>query len=692
MSLFKKSVVGSDALLIASLVYLFLPSVLFFLGWMRLSVGLVLTIGVVFGIYKCLQPRTPTRPAFPLNKGFWPLLVTIAICAAAVYWSSAGSYTPNIGVRDPDKQYMTLREFMVQPWPCAYQDEVAFGTVDPQIPAYHFYYYMTAGAVGKIMGWKGANHFLAIWVCAGLCLSVFWIYRLIGSRNPTYALWFLLFGGLGVLAQAFLGVSRPLSASSFPDLWWTQASNLYPEMDTLLLHYPSNYLLLSWLPNHAIPGWLATGVLMHETIKRGTMRNAFFIASVVPVWSVFMAMGILPFLVALAVRQVCLRYKSVGLWPATKEILTVQNAIIGPLIVLVQALMLMSNNGSSESGFIVGPLLDVWPMLLLFYFISFGAYVLFLPRGAHSQGASRVWWVTALTLLFLIPIYKLGVVNDFCGRVCVPALFVLFVFVAKYFVEGRPGTQKRLLLTLAMIGTAPSAVVLYTNQQLSDSSLRVMPEEEVMTFAQYCMELKEDALQALGSPDSFFWRVLGKPLHVVREVPGPIVSETIFSPEEALAQWTLNSEPFGGQAEIDNASPGAAVELSMMNTHWRLDMLRRVRVEGALWLQTVEGVRKLEDVGVVRLSLRKDGESIYGPVVLKSSGDGAEGWAANIPAGVIPRSKSVQVVLQIELLRQGVHRLDISHIVFDIAEPQTLAMRDWSGYSGDSTAEGGKSP
>ncbi len=658
---------GSDALFTATLAYLFFPALLFCLGWVRIWIGLPLALGILDGIRRSLPETAPRRTEAPGTLGGVWIIVTLAVCGGAVFFSGVAGYTPVIGVADPVKQHMSLFETMARPWPMAWEGEAVFGKPGPRVPAYHFFYYLVPGLVGKCFGWNAANHFLAFWVASGLVLIITWVARLAKVRSPWLALAFLAFGGLDVVAQTVLDVPSRLLPGVFPDLWWSQAGSSHPSMAEQQLHYPAHFVLFSWFPNHAVPCWLGIAVLMQEAVTRREGGNLVFLGSVLPMWSVFAALGVFPFLAGTC-AALCLENRWRGL-------VTVRNLLTGPLLFALSALLLLSNDGGSQGRWLVPELLAAWPMLLLFYLVEFGALALLLPREVRSGREENLWWTLAMASLLLIPFYSQGVVNDFCGRVFMPALFVLLVLVARFLFsagEGRrPANREghRLAVwTLVTVGAAPSVHALWTNQRQAPSTLRPPALESVLPYHEYAAKYPEHAVQGLGPASSFFWKYLAKPLHIVREIPGDAVSRPIFISAEPESQWFYQGEPFRGSLRIDNQSASQVISLRHSGAGLRPDLIRGIRIRGELDIEDEHGRRLLTDVGTVKVAFRSGETAAFGPAPLQGQGTADAPWHLDIPAGALRRDRSLDLWIEVELLRPGLHTLRIDSIEIEASQ------------------------
>ncbi len=437
-------------------------------------------------------------------------------------------------------------------------------------------------------------------------------------------------------------------------------------MSTQQLHYPNHYLLLSWFPNHALPAWLGTAVIMNEALRRRHTGTLLFIASVLPMWSVFAAMGVFPLLVAGTVAAVWEDPTHIGWRHALRKFATVPNLVLGPVFVLVFASMLLTNDEGVEQRFLGGELAAAWPMLLLFYLIEFGVLAMLLPSSIRSRRAEGAWWGTAIAILILVPFFSQGVVNDFCGRVFMPAAFVIFVFAARFvFAPAGKNTRKQLVVLVLVAGAVPGLHVLWTNQRGAPSSLQPAAEESALSYHEYTVQYPAHGVQGMGGRDGFFWRFLAKPMHVLVEEPGEIERRIVFRSGEEHSQWIVEGQAFTGNRQLVGEFASQVVTLERSSVGLRPDLLRRVDVVGKLEREVEGNLVRLNDFGVIKLVIRSaDGRPVFGPVPLSGQGTTDAPWTIPVEEGSLSRREELSVALEIELLREGVHQLQIDSIAF----------------------------
>jgi hypothetical protein len=230
-----------------------------------------------------------------------------------------------------------------------------------------------------------------------------------------WAVWFAL-TGMDLIFGAML-------RTSYGD-WWAE-----------YWQYSANYALVVWVPQHMLPGWLATSIIVNELETEADLSFVGFAAALTGLWSPFVTIGLAP-VVAVAFMK--------GRW---RTLFTFANLVAGPAILLIAALYLKT---VERDKFPSGVIFDFYPWQSLvlrwpfFCLCEFGLYALLIApevvrhRNAPDRRArmSVVWFVTAIVALIVIPTYRIGEWNDFCMRASIPCLFLFWIVLLRTLFSG----------------------------------------------------------------------------------------------------------------------------------------------------------------------------------------------------------------------------------------------------------------
>ncbi len=404
-----------------------------------------------------------------------------------------------------------------------------------------------------------------------------------------YVLLFLFFGGLDLIGWLLLNgwpdpVQNPLNRYLSPYMAGI------PDLRFLNLLYASHYNNLVWVPQHVLATWLVTAMLMHSAIHGQNGRSIFFIAAAMPLWSPFGAVGVLPLAILTSLQIIRIQRKK---WiSGIKELLSFQNVIAGPLLVIVAALFLQASQGGYPHGFLWEHYntLKLIPVLLIFYLIEFGVYVLVMPRVKDDLTWKRLrpWLWAAVAMLLLIPMYRLSVVNDFIMRVSIPPLFVLAACLAYSIAHAKSRwakVQAVMLVALLVIGAASSVQYLGL-AMLDKTGFSVNPEPR------YFLRMTERGLNPrhfFGDADSFFYSRLARPLEYQPARFNTVVQTWDFTNEPGRAGWT-----FSGKANFSSAGVSFPVTRDAESMFYTLD--QRVGAPDVLGARVVYTIHTPEGI------------------------------------------------------------------------------------------------
>jgi hypothetical protein len=384
----------------SALLYLALPVALFFAGWLQPWVAAVGLLALALGLYHALWPVFSD----PLRKSPLPWAWVLGLAALALAWTGLGGAghlfyaNPDWGIRDA-----VLRDLTVGDWPPSYGRADGPGLILRAPVAY----YLPAATLGKWLGVHWADKLLLAWTCLGVLLFL----RLLPlSRQPLrWALGLacvVMFSGLDIVGGLLFYGSWPPAGSHLE--WWANA-----------FQYSSHTTQLFWVPNHALPAWLAMALFFRHWRHPDFLRFAPMLFALLPLWSPFAAIGMVPFYLLLLVDALRARWRffhPLNLLPA---LLTL--AVTG----LYLTLDLASVPAQSQIG-AGGVPLDFVVLYGIFCTLEFGLLGLALYR--YGKGPLLT---VALVTLCILPFFRMGPGNDIVMRGGIPALMLLcLIFVS----------------------------------------------------------------------------------------------------------------------------------------------------------------------------------------------------------------------------------------------------------------------
>lgn len=537
-------------LLVISTLYLAIPHLLFYFGWLQWpwavlaagSVGVALVITLRLGLHFVAQvqasreivvlpdvaPENPAGAAEESNRrieqaalvteglmheeadGFvftrQHALMIAAICLMWLTLSGVGGFVAQDN--DWDKHNTVLNSLMLKPWPTVYE----IYKVDIPL-VYYIAYYLPAALVGKVGGWFWANQALFLWSMVGLMIAALWFCVLVRRVSYSVLLIFVLFSGqdvIGKLLAHYVGL-------------WNGGRGQWAHIDawTGLWQYSSQATQLNWVPHQALAGWIVVGMTLYCLVRLRRRELVLLPVGLSAFWSPFVTLGMIPYLVldflidkeplGLRVRRMISIPNVVGMMALgiTGFYFSAKAFPGSPIVIesMFSGLSLGSYDGSTLDGI---------SFLLFFCLIEFGLYAIILYHSGAIQEERWRWMldITVLTLCIL-PWFKLGVYNDLVMRASIPALFVLAVLVARAVHDESLARQSRLaLMVLLLVGAVTSGIELRRHfQSMMNGDAPIMDSTQLPgDFVHYMQTQAYFFGQYSGAIDSPFFNYAAKPI------------------------------------------------------------------------------------------------------------------------------------------------------------------------------------
>lgn len=406
-----------DKLDLAICVYLIFPGI-FFCFWFAPAVAVLLLLATGIGVASVFRGASND---FPFSRHF-----LIAMFSVSLAWTALAGvghfFYANYDwvIRDA-----VLHDLSISPWPPYYLAEDARRLILRAPVAY----YLPAATLGHFAGLCAANIGLYLWTAFGWCLFLMANCRSFTTRNGRLisVLILTLFGGMDLIGYFIVSKSSPAIGEHIE--WWAS-----------FIQYSSNTTLLFWVPNHAIPAWLAITLILRLWGSTDLAKITPLLATAIPLWSPLAAMGLFPFfLVALNWR----RDYRVLLW-------SLNSIPFIPLALVVNAYLSMDASsvphGWQAANF---PSAGVFVLnYIVFCLLEFGFLLLFLLR----IGKPHPSLIVAGCVLALLPLVYIGGGNDLAMRASIPALTVLALAAAQALQAPATGLWRHVLLVAIVIG------------------------------------------------------------------------------------------------------------------------------------------------------------------------------------------------------------------------------------------------
>lgn len=409
-----------------SLLYLAIPVIIFFLGFLKIWLGILCTIallGVAFLAFRdsdkasdrnnkiALSDRKVNIPVkFILILAVFSILITIGTGVGEYVWTTY----------DHAFRRATLSDLVTYKWPVIYTADTQTNPAvvnllqskDPAYFIYYFTYWLPAAAVGKVAGFGAANVALVLWNSIGIALII--LGMCLYSKRATYAalFTFLCFSGLDAVPYLIYNIKE------YSDWWWIEG---YVTNISMI----SNINSLLNIYHQCIPCWLITLMIMMSTNN----RSIGLFGSLLFPYSPWGTIGLLPLAI---VKVFSKEFRTKKLKENILNIVTVTNLVPAALILFVFGTFYMTKSDATNTrGFTVSffdtPLHFVLSYLALIL-VEVVPFAIILYKGNKKNPL----FIASIITLLVLPFYKITEQNDFVMRGAMAALFVFCVMFTEY--------------------------------------------------------------------------------------------------------------------------------------------------------------------------------------------------------------------------------------------------------------------
>ena len=418
--------------------YLVLPTMLFLVGWFKWWVGLPLVVCVCYA----LKPLWQVVPGAEWRLPSTRLHLILAIVVGCTWTLLGGAdhlvfANPDWYVRDA-----VLHDLVSSPWP------VGYGVWDGKESLLRapVAFYLPAAVVGKVLGLSVAHMAMGLWTAAGSTLFLLQVLSLTPSRVSVALLVVtvvVFFSGLDIVGSLIMDGPRFRSD-------WNVTTHL--EWWAHKYQYSSMTTQLFWVPNHALGGWLAIGLLYRNRRSDQLNRLLPLIVVAVALWSPLTALGLAPFVLLRlsgdSLEQRSWRFFHPKIWGAT--------CVVGFVI----AAYLLLDPSEIPKGITVGGS-DSTPTTDLTQHAQFFLLEAGCLGGSILAIRKSIEIALALVILALLPLVYFGPGNDLVMRASIPSLTVLTIGACLALIQ-EPGDKrlfgkKMLLGGLLLIGAITPA-------------------------------------------------------------------------------------------------------------------------------------------------------------------------------------------------------------------------------------------
>ncbi|RRB06865.1 hypothetical protein [Larkinella rosea] len=288
---------------------------------------------------------------------------------------------------------------------------------------YYNAYYLPVAFLSKLIGIEYARYLALLWTWLGVMLVGWWVLSLISKRPWRVLLVIVLFSDSWI----FIWLLRVL----FPTIPYLPPNYInFGKFPFIIMSPFSDHLV--WAPQHVLPALLAAFSLtsFHKQRKQEWLPTTALLLGGALFWGPFSVVGAMPFVLYLFWLDRWRFFK--------KPVYLLQSflVVLGlvPLISYITSTQITSD--PAVNMFITQIGVPTWPLYFLLYIIS-NFIIWYVPLRWLTPNDHQLhqWFTVALIALCVLPLYRLGIMNDWQMRTNVPAYAIIIVFSAQWLVN-----------------------------------------------------------------------------------------------------------------------------------------------------------------------------------------------------------------------------------------------------------------
>lgn len=397
-----------------SLIYLYLPVVIFFISWINPLIGIPAAVVCCYLVYQCSQRQAYRKIQW---DKIWPFLIVALV--VIILWellSGLGGFFQQS--YDWQKHNVLMGDLVNRTWPVHYHFRGENGVM-----SYYIGEYIIPALIGKLAGFTATEISLLIWVTLGIVLVTFSIYRWINSSSG----WTFIVIIMALLL--FAPLIYPLNGIYLT--WNPQDSNYMGSLlgewfsKGLLLNYSSNITQLRFAFSQFVPITLMTSIWLRRRTEY-QVWGTVLAPSVL--YSTFTFLGLLLVMLSSYVYDV-VKHKKI-----LRQLFKFEN-VLALFLMLVLVLYIACNilQPKPMDDSMRFALTDFWNHKLAFIVFQ-GAWMLWFLILLKYENRNPLLYIAGAILLIL-PFFRYGAANDLVMRVSLPALLLLNFLIMRGIIQ-----------------------------------------------------------------------------------------------------------------------------------------------------------------------------------------------------------------------------------------------------------------
>lgn len=401
---------GLRWILIATILYIYLPICIFLIGFTKLYVAIPTIIVIIYFGYKMYKDYYTNIKENKFVIRAWVIIVSLVLTISFTLIMGYGNLFEQPG--DWLKHNAVIQDLVLKSWPVYYTE------YDECMLTYYIGQYIIPSIIGKLFSIvRLAEILMAVWGVIGIYLAYLNLIRITKSDNDlkqirTFFVMFFFCGAL-VLAQFVLkGIYENDMYCDWQKHWILAKGHM--------LQYRSNYVMLGWVYPQTIVSWLITILFFENRSKVNHYVLLFAPALLFGSFNIvaFAFLAVINVIYLLATNKFEKKYLK-SLFSASNIVSFFTLGII--LLTYFAGFMSSRKPGVLKLRLEEYDLSDIW-VVVIFLFFMVGIYAICIFKETKD-----ILFYSSLLGLCIVPFFTMGLHNDWVMCVSIPFLFVLMI-------------------------------------------------------------------------------------------------------------------------------------------------------------------------------------------------------------------------------------------------------------------------
>lgn len=419
-------------LYLTALGYLYLPMLLFILGWTAVWVQIPVMAVSILALYWTYEKLTIDEKEGLLFSKAGVVAIVVVFFLFCIFCGQGDLFWQDF---DWKKHHAILYDLVNYDWPVVYRDDVML--------TYYLGQYIVPGFVGKLLGNSKtvAVWMVAVWNTLGLTLVYLLTCQYLqvkGKWKKAGVFFIMIFwsGATNLGSEIYQLIGNEATLCSYK---WI-------DLNRIIVHFASNLDAMRGAFQHVIVPWLGSILFLKQK-----KNYSIYVLLALPMLfsATFGFLYFVLFLLGYFVWNLMIEKRPKEMFG---EAFSKENLCILPLAVVI--LIYLVGNVLGEKPYGLGwDLLNMFTRLdffLIFIVVEFLGYMLFLWK----DNQKNIIFYIIFAELMLIPFISLGMFNDLCSRGSIPARFFLMVLcMEQFFKYGWKNWRNFGLAVIFLIGT-----------------------------------------------------------------------------------------------------------------------------------------------------------------------------------------------------------------------------------------------